>query len=169
VTLETARLVLEPVTVAFARSVLAGDRPARAAPGWPHADTLDALRPYAEHGSDDVPGPWLVVVREPRALIGECGWYAPPGDDGEVEIGYGFAAPSRGNGYGTEAVRALVAWVTAQPGVRRVVANVEATNTPSRRLLERLGFTVTAVDAALVRYALPARAPRQTGTTSTSA
>jgi RimJ/RimL family protein N-acetyltransferase len=156
--LETPRLVLEPVTVAFARAVLTGVLPADAAPGWPHADTLDALRPYAEHGSDEVPGPWLVVQRDPRLLIGECGWYAPPGPGGEVEIGYGLAAPSRGNGYGTEAVRALVAWVSEQPGVRRIVANVDATNTPSRRVLERLGFTVADVTDPTVRYALPVRA-----------
>jgi RimJ/RimL family protein N-acetyltransferase len=154
VTLETPRLVLEPVTVTFARAVLAGDLSGvTAAPGWPHADTLDALRPYAEHGSDDVPGPWLVSVREPRVLIGECGWYAPPGDGGEVEVGYGLAASARGNGYGTEAVRALVGWVAAQPGVHRIVANVEAGNTPSRRLLERLGFTVAGVEGPMVRYA----------------
>jgi RimJ/RimL family protein N-acetyltransferase len=163
--IETPRLVLAPATVAFARQVLAGDLAGiTAAPGWPHADTLDALRPYAEHGSDDVPGPWLVSLRDPALLIGECGWYGPPGDSGEVEIGYGLAASMRGNGYGTEAVRALVGWVAAQPGVRRIVADVEATNTPSRRLLERLAFTVADVRDPLVRYARPV--PRRTGVSS---
>ncbi|HEU0132624.1 MAG TPA: GNAT family N-acetyltransferase [Mycobacteriales bacterium] len=152
-TLDTPRLTLTPCTVAFARAVLAGAAPVPAAPGWPHADTLDALRPYAEHGADDVPGPWLVTERSSGLLIGECGWYGPPGDDGTVEIGYGLAAPSRGRGYGTEAVRALVGWVAAQPGVRRVVADVEVGNVPSRRLLERLGFAVAGSHGALVTYA----------------
>ena len=34
----------------------------RAAPGWPHADSPDALRPLAEHGADGDVGTWLVVV-----------------------------------------------------------------------------------------------------------
>jgi RimJ/RimL family protein N-acetyltransferase len=157
VTLDTPRLTLTPVTVAAARAVVGGDLAAvPGAPGWPHADTLDALRPYAAHGSDDVPGPWLVTLRETGLVIGECGWYGPPGDDGEVEIGYGFVAAYRGQGYGTEAVRALVGWVRTQPGVRTVTAGTEVTNLASRRLLERLGFTVAATAGPTVRYALPA-------------
>jgi RimJ/RimL family protein N-acetyltransferase len=144
---------LVPCTVALARAIVAGDLSGVAgAPGWPHADTYDALRPYAEHGSDDVPGPFFVVVD--GIVVGECGWYGPPGPDGEVEIGYGLAAPSRGQGTGTEAVRALVAWVAAQPGVCRVVASADAVNTPSRRLLERLGFRLTEAGDTTVRYAL---------------
>ena len=137
---------LVPCSVARARAILYGDlsgvNPAR---GWPHADTLDALRPFAEHGSDEVPGPFLVVLD--GAVIGDCGWYGPPGDDGEVEIGYGLAAPFRGRGLGSEAVR-------AQPGVTRIVAETGATNAASRRVLERLGFTVSEVAGGTVRYSL---------------
>jgi [ribosomal protein S5]-alanine N-acetyltransferase len=57
-----------------------------------------------------------------------------------VELGYGLAAPYRGQGFGTEAVRALADWVAAQPGVRTVTASVEVGNLASRRLLERLDF-----------------------------
>lgn len=123
-----------------------------AAPGWPHADTYDALRPYAEHGSPGEPGPFLVVESGTGRVVGECGWYGPPGDDGTVEIGYGLAAPSRGQGYGTEAVRQLLAWVAAQPGVRRVTASAEPGNEPSHRLLSRLGFVTSGTDGRLVRY-----------------
>jgi RimJ/RimL family protein N-acetyltransferase len=146
-------IALVPCSVARARAILSGDlsgvTPAR---GWPHADTHDALRPFAEHGSDDVPGPFLVVLD--GAVIGDCGWYGPPGDDGEVEIGYGLAAPFRGRGLGTEAVRALVEWVRAQPGVTRIVAETDATNAASRRVLERLGFTIAEVTGGTVRYSL---------------
>lgn len=110
----------------------------RAAEGWPHADTADALRPLAEHGEDGDDGGWLVVVD--GAVVGDAGWRGGPDGDGDVELGYGLAAPSRGQGLGLEAVALLVAWVEQQPGVRRVVARVLAGNEASRRLLRRLGF-----------------------------
>jgi RimJ/RimL family protein N-acetyltransferase len=144
-------VALVPCSVALARAIVAGDlsalTPGR---GWPHADTLDALRPYAEHGSDDVPGPFLVVLD--GAVIGDCGWYGPPGADGEVEIGYGLAAPYRGRGLGTAAVAALLEWVRAQPGVRRIVAETGVANVPSRRLLERLGFALDSASGRAARY-----------------
>jgi hypothetical protein len=56
-----------------------------AVPGWPHADTADALRPLAEQGG---PGPadgtFLIAVD--GELVGECGWVGGPGEDGAVEI-----------------------------------------------------------------------------------
>jgi ribosomal-protein-alanine N-acetyltransferase len=151
------RVRLRPVSVALARAVLDGDLSGvAAAPGWPHADTRDALRPYAEHGSDDVPGPWLVELADTGQVIGDCGWYGPPDAEGTVEIGYGLAPAYRGRGYGGEAVAALIAWVTAQPGVRTAVADAEAGNAASRAILARLGFAVVSTEGARVRYRLGA-------------
>lgn len=139
---------LVPVPQDLARAVVSGDLSVvDAAPGWPHADTVDALRPVAESGGA---GTFLVVVE--GRVIGECGWYGPPGDDGTVEIGYGLAGPSRGRGHGAAAVAALLEWVCAQPGVRAVSAEVESQNVPSRRVLERLGFAVAGTEGARVRY-----------------
>jgi RimJ/RimL family protein N-acetyltransferase len=147
------RLRLEPVPLGLARAVLAGDLSAvTPAQGWPHADTHDAFRMLTEPGQR---GTFLVVEVASGLVVGDCGWYGPPGDDGDAEIGYGLAAPSRGRGYGTESVALLVEWVRAQPGVRRVVAEVEATNVPSRRVVERLGFVPDSTRGAMVRYVLP--------------
>lgn len=109
-----------------------------AAPGWPHDDSADALRPLAEHGSPGDDGGWLVVVD--GAVAGDCGWRGGPDAAGDVEIGYGLAASRRGQGLGTEAVALMLAWAEAQPGVERVLARVLSGNTASRRLLQRLGF-----------------------------
>ena len=146
-------VTLVPVSPAQARAVVAGDLSGiAAARGWPHADTVDALRPVA--ASDDGTGTFLVV--HDGLVVGECGWFGPPGEAGEVEIGYGLAAPSRGRGLGGAAVRALVEWVGAQPGVRLVVAHTDPANTASRRLLERLGFTLDGLRDRNVRYVLSA-------------
>lgn len=57
-----------------------------------------------------------------------------------LEIGYIFAAAYGGQGYATEAVRALLDLAFGTLGTRRVVARVDARNDASRRLLARLGL-----------------------------
>ena len=63
---------------------------------------------------------------------------------GSVEIGYGLAAPSRGQGYGSEAVAAVTEWLLSQPEVRQVQAHTLTSNAPSRRVLEKAGFATSA-------------------------
>jgi RimJ/RimL family protein N-acetyltransferase len=61
------------------------------------------------------------------AIIGDCG----------------LAAPSRGQGYGSEVVAAITEWLLAQPEVRQVRACTLSGNVPSRRVLEKAGFACT--------------------------
>lgn len=141
-----ARVALVAVPHAVAAAVCAGEPPGpalaeaglTAAGGWPHPGSAEALRPLAEHGAPGDDGGWLVLAD--GEVVGECGWRGGPDADGDVEIGYGLAAPARGRGLGTEAVGVLVAWAERQPGVRRVLARVLPGNQPSLRLLRRLGF-----------------------------
>jgi RimJ/RimL family protein N-acetyltransferase len=113
------------------------------AEGYPHADTADAMRGPVEHGESDEECGWFVTLAEDGRVIGDCGTLGWTDEQGHVEIGYGFAAPFRGRGYGTEAVRALAGWIASQPEVSAVAASVEVGNMASRRLLERLGFALT--------------------------
>jgi RimJ/RimL family protein N-acetyltransferase len=141
------RVVLVPVPQVVARAVVRGTPldaelaalGLRAAPGYPHDDSPDALRPLAEHGQAGNDGGWLITVD--GEVAGDCGWQGGPDADGEVRIGYGLAVPSRRQGIGTEAVAVLCAWTEAQPAVRRLAADVRVGNEASRRLLRRLGFT----------------------------
>ena len=148
--------VPRPVAVAVVGGGVVGDAlaPLRLSPGegWPHTDTADALRPLAEHGADGDDGGWLVVVD--GAVVGDCGWRGGPDAAGDVLLGYGLAVPARGHGLGTEAVAVLCAWAQAQPGVRRLVAEVHVDNAASRRLLRRLGFAEEPDDPPWVRCVL---------------
>jgi RimJ/RimL family protein N-acetyltransferase len=146
-----ARAALLPVPDGLAAAVLDGAgidaalaaAGLRAAAGWPHDDTADAL------GGGDASRTWLVVVD--GEVVGECGWKGWPDDTGTVEVGYGLAAPSRGRGLGTEAVGVLVAWSETQPSVHCVAAEVLPGNEASLRLLRRLGFTERPVEGRWVR------------------
>jgi RimJ/RimL family protein N-acetyltransferase len=149
--LTTARLHLEPVTVEMARAILAGDMSVlaaaglTAAEGWPHEDTADGLGMVAKTGESLS---WLVVADS--AVIGDCGLHGglhgPVDDAGRVEIGYGLAAPSRGQGYGSEVVAAITGWLLAQPEVRQVRACTLTDNMPSRRVLEKAAFSYTGTE-----------------------
>ena len=119
--------------------------------GWPQPETVDALRPQAEYGSaEQDSGVWLLTVD--GVVVGQLGWLGGPADDGDCELSYGVAAPSRGQGLGGQAVGLLADWVADQPGVRRVTAEALQGNEPSRRLLRRLGFTEELALPPYVRY-----------------
>ena len=157
----TERLVLTPLDAAGARAVVAGDVSSLSpAAGWPHDDTLDALRMAARPESGTVV--WLVGLD--GVVIGDCGTLGGIDDDGDVEIGYGLAAEHRGRGYGNEVAAALARWVLAQPGVERVVARaVLAGNVPSRRALENAGFALEREAEGLTWYALGRATRRASG------
>lgn len=85
-------------------------------------------------------GFWFIVRKEDRAVVGSADFKDVPNDRGEVEIGYGLGRAFEGNGYMTEAVRAMCAWAKEQPGVRRILAETELDGLASQRVLKRCGF-----------------------------
>ena len=85
-------------------------------------------------------GVWVIIERESTTVIGDIGFMGPPGEDGDVEIGYSVIPDRRGRGYASDAVRVLVAWALKQPGVGSVAARCDAVNVRSIRVLERAGF-----------------------------
>ena len=76
------------------------------------------------------PPGWLVTVG--GAVIGDIGTHGPVDEAGSVEIGYGLAGPSRGQGYGSEAVAAVTEWLLSQPGVRQTAACWRRPGSPAR-------------------------------------
>ena len=151
--LQTARLRLEPLTAETARAIVAGDLSGlaaaglTAADGWPHEDTADGL---AMAGKGGYPPGWLITAD--GAVIGDIGTHGPVDEAGRVEIGYGLAAPSRCQGYWSDLVAAITDWLLSQPGVRQVRAHTLTDNMPSRRVLEKAGFTYVGLDEGEALY-----------------
>lgn len=81
---------------------------------------------------------YLRQVGGPRLVggigLGQC--------EGEVELSYWIAPRHRGNGYATEAVRAVLAQARAL-GHRRILAAHLADRAPSAEVLEQSGFRLT--------------------------
>jgi ribosomal-protein-alanine N-acetyltransferase len=66
-----------------------------------------------------------------------------PASVGDVELAFEFLRRAWGQGYATEAARAVLDWA-ASHGHQRVWATVWDWNTPSRRVLAKLGFVKVA-------------------------
>jgi RimJ/RimL family protein N-acetyltransferase len=152
--IETPQLRLAPVSTELAQAILSGDLSGlTAGRGWPHADTADGLRMALLRGH---PPGWLILLPvRPNGgayaddiVIGDCGTHGPAGPEGTIEIGYGLAARYRGQGFGTEAVKALTRWLLAQPAIRRVCARTHVGNMASRRVLEKAGFRQVSLTGA---------------------
>jgi RimJ/RimL family protein N-acetyltransferase len=58
-----------------------------------------------------------------------------------TEIGWRFARHAWGNGYATEAARAVLAYAFDELELPEVVSFTTVDNTPSRRVMERIGMT----------------------------
>jgi [ribosomal protein S5]-alanine N-acetyltransferase len=155
----TARLRLEHVGIARTEALLRGDLTVvDAAPGWPHPDTVDGLRMSADGARSDAETGFLAVLADSGQVVGEAGWKGGPDETGQVEIGYGLAAPYRGVGLGSELVGLLADRAAALPGAGRVIAEVHVSNLPSRRALERNGFVLLGTEPLYVVYGRDVRA-----------
>ena len=78
-------------------------------------------------------------------FIGYCGLLVGRASLDEPEIGYELFRRVHGNGYATEAARAVVE-AAAATGRKRLWATVGSWNAPSLRVLEKLGFHRDHVD-----------------------
>ncbi len=72
--------------------------------------------------------------------VGSCGLRRKPGETGEADIGYEIAPRLWGQGYATEAARAMVDFGFRTLGLHRLSSWCIAENTASARVLEKAGF-----------------------------
>ncbi len=116
--------------------------PSRALVDQAFPASLDAIR------ADPATRLWgdrLVFTREEKPrVIGSVLFHGRPGDDGVCEVAYGVEDASQGQGYGTEALSACLAWALAQPECRVVRATTTDWHKASKRLLERVGMRAVA-------------------------
>jgi len=160
--LKTARLDLLPLTIEQIELGLTSEAQLSASLGIPLADDLfggivqratrtklEKMRKSAANARDWMTY-WLIVIQSVGSGVGLAGFKGIPDGEGEVEIGYGMDAASRGNGYMTEAVRALLSWAFSHPECLKVNARkVLKENVASQRVLLHAGFrqVTTSADA----------------------
>lgn len=98
-----------------------------------------------------VPGTWCQLAIESTtrcALAGDVGIHFPADDPNGVEVGVTLAPEARGAGIGAEAVALVLDHISRVYAITQASAWITTQNLPSRRLFERLGFTLVATEAA---------------------
>jgi RimJ/RimL family protein N-acetyltransferase len=148
--LETARLILRPFrgSDVDAQAAMMGDPRVMNPMGAQPLSREDSWRKLlCGHGMWPIAGYgyWAVERRADAVMIGQIGFAdfkrgMAPNIENIPEMGWLFAAEASGQGYATEAGVAALAWADAALGGREVVAIVDATNAPSIRVAEKLGF-----------------------------
>ncbi|MFD5729325.1 MULTISPECIES: GNAT family N-acetyltransferase [unclassified Streptomyces] len=155
--LETPRLVLHPMTPAEAERVAAGSPPAGArwAPGYPSPGERGAaarhLATCLATGDPSPFGSYEIRLRADGVVIGGIGFHAAPDERRGVTIGYGLVESARGQGYASEALRALLRFAREQ-GVVRVRGDADTDNIASQRVMTAAGMRLVDEDASLKYY-----------------
>jgi RimJ/RimL family protein N-acetyltransferase len=82
----------------------------------------------------------IAAMAEPDELLGGITLWGVDRDAGRGTLSYWVAAPARGRGVVTRALRLLVDWCLDDLGLERLEVFVEPENVHSQRAAERCGF-----------------------------
>jgi RimJ/RimL family protein N-acetyltransferase len=156
VELETERLVLRMPRLDDAEGLLdfVGDdavmRPIGSEPGGLDV-AVEHLERWIARWDNNGMGPFMVVLRDDGRILGRVGplvwdertWQnstlADAGDHAQVELGWAIGREHWGNGYATEAARAVRTWVYDERGVERLISLIDPANKRSERVAAKLG------------------------------
>jgi RimJ/RimL family protein N-acetyltransferase len=128
---EFASLVGYPVADGLRGFYVSGD----VSPEW-----LAALRKAAGEPADPWRHGFFIIEKDSAAVIGSAGFKGPPDSGGMVEIAYGVVPSREGQGFATEAARALVRFAAADPRVRLLRAHTLPEANASTHVLRKCGF-----------------------------
>jgi RimJ/RimL family protein N-acetyltransferase len=157
--LETERLILRAPRFEDAKAIatLVDDRRiAENTARIPHPYALadaQAFLTAANTGDGEIV--FLITARS-GSIVGCCGIAKLDGK--APEIGYWLGVSFWGNGYATEATRAVIDHAFGELGYDALLAGARVSNPASRRVLEKCGFQWTGVGLCRIR-ALASSAP----------
>ncbi|XVJ65287.1 MAG: GNAT family N-acetyltransferase [Lacibacter sp.] len=150
--IETARLILKPLTYAQLVKYIAADgslekelqlnKVSRTiTPDLKEALEQTILPNVADTSKDYLYNTlWSAIAKESNQIIGDLCIIGEPNAAGEIEIGYGTYDAFQGKGYMTEIVQGIISWAKTQSLVKSIKASTEKTNAASFRVLEKNNF-----------------------------
>jgi RimJ/RimL family protein N-acetyltransferase len=144
--LETERLRLRQLSLDDAAFILEllnqpsyvrfiGDRGVRTADDAERYIAQGPMESYRRFGF----GLWMVEMKEGHLPVGLCGLIRREELD-DIDIGFAFPPQFWGQGFATEAARAVMAYGRETLKLKRIVAIVSPDNERSIKLLEKLGL-----------------------------
>jgi RimJ/RimL family protein N-acetyltransferase len=144
--LETERLTLRRPTLADAKAIarLANDhRIAQNTRRLPHPYLQDHAVEFVRALADD-PRETVFLIENNFVPVGMVGvdWRQPDAP----ELGYWLGVEHWGQGFGTEAARAVIDFAFEEFTVEHLIAGARVTNPASRNILEKCGFQWSGVE-----------------------
>jgi [ribosomal protein S5]-alanine N-acetyltransferase len=151
--IETERLLIRPFTlddIDAAYAIFEGHADVwKFDPGYQrtHEQRAALIHKYAEGNEQDGCGTLAITLKDTGALLGYVGLqlYVLPREPlatPEVELYYKLGRAYWGQGYATEACRALIRFAFDEMRLARIVTIAAAENMPSIKLLEALGMEI---------------------------
>lgn len=148
--LETERLILRAITpddrFAIFRNYADPD-----VAGWffdqpyTHIEQADqVIQEFTQKSSEGAGLTWGIVLKESGEFAGTCG-YENFNVGAQGEIGFDLAKAHWGHGYMAEALGAIITFGFSVLELIQIEAHTYSHNARARRLLEKLGFQVSAV------------------------
>ena len=138
--------------------------PAHVATPLPSALLAERLRGFAADFAGGRGYRYALLAIEDGRILGEADLFprsaagrVPIADADRMEIGYWLDAAVTGQGYVTEAARALLGVAGQLPGIGHVEIRCDARNAPSAAVPRRLGFALVDVDDDLQVWSIEAR------------
>lgn len=141
--LGTARLVLRPLSmddVPTLNPVFSDPDSMRYWSHLPHETIETTVELFQRWTADDATGRSWAVTRDGGTALGFVNLFGVADRIGS--FGYMLAPAARGQGFATEAGRAVLGYAFGAWNMHRVEARLDPDNRASARVLERLGFTV---------------------------
>ena len=131
-------------------------------PGEYDRDAQEFFRDRLREGGEPAIGwySWYAVRRatsgQPAVVVAAAGYYGPPTEEGEVEIGYSVVQSCQRQGLAGEIVRALASIAFADLRVCRIVARTNACNQASIAVLKSANFNPvgSADESGIIRFEL---------------
>jgi RimJ/RimL family protein N-acetyltransferase len=144
--LETERLLLRRPTLADVKAItrLANDRRiAENTRRLPHPYCQDDAIEFVRNAASDNRGAVFLIESNfvPIGVVG-VDWREPDAP----ELGYWLGVEHWGQGFGTEAARAVIDFTFEEFEVEHLVAGARVTNPSSRNILEKCGFQWSGVE-----------------------
>jgi RimJ/RimL family protein N-acetyltransferase len=144
--LETERLLLRRPTLADVKAItrLANDRRiAENTRRLPHPYSEDHAIEFVRKAASDNRGTVFLIENNfaPFGVVG-IDWREPDAP----ELGYWLGVEHWGQGFGTEAARAVIDFTFEEFEVEHLVAGARVTNPSSRNILEKCGFQWSGVE-----------------------
>ena len=143
--IKTERLTLRPLSLEYLDSThayasdLENTRFMMFLPNASRGETEAFIREAVSERAKPEPAYYEFAVLLGNAQIGGISLYFLQ-DRREAELGWILDKRHWGHGYAAEAARGLMDWGRQQWGIRRFIAQCDAENAPSWRLMERLGM-----------------------------